>query len=116
MQVLSGKLVVNVLTAVNEDAPQQITVLTVDFDGVTEEQAKALILRSVKIDKQRQWRKADGGIPATDTVKVKDLLVSVKQEVATVAGTAARAKTLSVQEQQDLIKMLQESLKQAKAA
>lgn len=106
MTFLSGKLVVNVATAVNEDAPQQVTVLTLDFTGVSEEGAKAFITRQVKIDLQRGWRK--NGIPATAEVKVAQLTAGLKtQEPVSVATEAARAKTLSTKEMAELVKLLQ---------
>lgn len=107
--MFSGKLVVNVATAVSEGAAQQITVLTVDFTGLTEAQAKSFITRQVKIDLQRGWRK--NGIPATAEVKVANLVSGMKmQEPVSVATEAARAKTLPAKEMAELVKMLQAEL------
>lgn len=103
---LSGKLVVNVATAVEENAPQKITVLTLDFDGMTEEAAKAFIVRQVKIDLQRGWRK--NGIPATAAVKIAELTAGMKvQEPISVETEKARALTLSGEELKKLVADLQ---------
>lgn len=104
--ILKGKLVVNVATAVNENAPQKVTVLTLDFDGVTAEQAQAYITKQVKIDLQRGWRK--NGIPATAALKVSEHISGLKTtEAATVENTLARASTLSSDELKKLMADLQ---------
>lgn len=115
MPTLTGKLVLNVKTALNEDAAQQVTVFTIDWDGATEQQVSALAARSVVIDMQRKWRKA-GDIPAEAGCKVSELLISAAGTIATKDSTAAQAKTLSLADQEALIKQLQEQVKQAKAA
>lgn len=114
MPSLTGKLVLNVRTALDEDAAQQVTVLTIDWDGSTDQQVAALAARSIVIDRQRKWRKAKD-IPGADSVKVSELLVSASGTIATKESTAAQAKTLSLQDQEELIKQLQAQVKAAKA-
>lgn len=107
--MLSGKLVVNVATAVDENAPQKITVLTLDFNGVTDQAAMAYIVRQVKIDLQRGWRK--NGIPEAATVEIAKLTAGLKvQEPISVQTEAARAKTMTTAEMADLVKILQERI------
>lgn len=112
---LNGQLVLNVRTALDEDAAQQLTVFTVDWDGCTDQQVAALAARSLVIDRQRKWRKAKA-IPGSDSVKVAELLISASGTIATKEGTLAQAKTLSLADQEALLKQLQEQVKAAKAA
>lgn len=109
MNNIGGKIVVNVATAVDEHAAQQITVLTLDFDGVSLEALQAYAIRQIKIDLQRGWRK--NGIPAEAAVAVKELTAGLKvQEPISVANTAARAKSMSSAEMAELVKILQSQI------
>ena len=107
---VSGKLVRNVLTAAHADAPQKTTVLTIDFDGVTEEQSRNFMARSITIDVQRTWRK--NGIPATATVRVADLVAGHKQsEPVTLETEKARAALLSADDLRKLVEQLKAQIK-----
>ena len=93
-----------------DDVNSTTTVATVDWTGVTTEELQKLALKSVVIEQQAIYR-ISGKIPATDTIKVKELLSKTRQPfVATPESLAARASKMSKEEKEALIAKLMEQV------
>lgn len=92
-----------------DDINATTTVATVDWTDVTTEELQKLALKSVVIEQQAIYR-ISGKIPATDTIKVKELLQRTREPFkATPESLAARAKkNMSKEEIAALVAMLQE--------
>ena len=69
---MNGKQTVTIKTRASEaDKIGKPTVLTVNWDGATEDQVKALALRQIVVAVQQGFRK--NGIPSTYTVNVSEV-------------------------------------------
>lgn len=83
-----------VSTKKDKTAAAQNTVLEItDSDTVSREVLLGLALQTVVIKRQGFWRK--NGIPATDSIKIADMAVGVRQAGATMSPDEVLAKAKS---------------------
>lgn len=105
MEQINGKMVRTVLTSKAEGAAQSKTTLTLDFAGCDLTALKAFAAATLTIRRQNTWRKK--GIPASETVLVKDYVPGMRQaEAVTVENTVSRAATMTKVERDAIIAQL----------
>ena len=92
-------------TSMTKGSTRVETVATIDFAGVTQEQLEELAAASVIIMQQAIYRA--GSIPATDTIKVLELLKRERKAfVPTPENMLAKASKMTEAERQKLIELL----------
>ena len=106
---MDGKSTFTVSTSKDEDAAAVKTVVTVDWSGLTDEGAKAIMAGQLVIKAQGSWRKK--GIPATATLIARDLTPGKRvAEVVTLDTERERAKVLTAEEKRKLANEILASL------
>jgi len=91
---MDGKSMFKVTTRKNDSAPEVTTAVTVDWSGLTDEMAKAIMAGALVIKAQGAWRRK--GIPATATLIARDLTPGKRvAEVVTLDTERERIKHLT---------------------
>lgn len=107
---MQTKRVLNVKTRLTKTAAPKITVLTLDYTGVTADELQGPAEDSLVIVWQGRKRRAKV-IPSAETINVKAMLSTLGARTstpATVEGITATAQTMTAEERAALIKKLQE--------
>lgn len=114
--MFTGKSVFSIKTKANAKAAEKPTTVTVDWTGLTEEQAKAAMIcgQSPRVRLQGALRKH--GIPAAITVKAVDLMSGRASIPITVDTVKANYDVLNTAEKAEFIKYAQQDAKVQKAA
>ena len=98
---MDGKSMFKVTTRKNDSAPEVTTAVTVDWSGLTDEMAKAIMAGALVIKAQGAWRRK--GIPDTATLIARDLTPGKRvAEVVTLDTERERTKQLNTEEKRKL--------------
>ena len=105
--MVNGKTSFTVTTKPSKDGVEKSTVLTINWDGITDAQLQAGYTSYLTIKRQGFWRK--NGIPANETVNAKDFAPGSRQPSVppTVEGIKAAAANFSPEDRAALLKLLQ---------
>lgn len=112
---MNGKMTRKVSTKPDAEGDDRETAFTVNFDGLSDDDAKAMIMAYLTVKRQGAWRRK--GIPATETINAKDYAPGTRTvEVVSAENIAAKATTLSVDEQRKLLALLERMSQERNAA